>query len=143
VKYLQPPPALIHSLDSLALAQEIDRRAAAAGVRQAVLLEVNLGEQTKSGVPPAGILALAEATLDLPHLDLQGLMAMPPYSADPEASRPHFRRLAELAGLLRTAGLPAGNLRHRSIGMSGDYEVAVEEGATLVRLGTVLFGPRT
>ena len=143
VKYLQPAPALIHSLDSLALAQEIDRRAGEGGTRQGVLLEVNLaGEETKSGVSPAEVEALATRVLELPHLELQGLMAMPPYTEDPETSRPHFRRLRALAEELASQGLPPENLRHLSMGMSGDYEVAVEEGATLVRLGTILFGPR-
>jgi len=143
VKYLRPAPALIHSLDSAALAQEIDRRAGELGTRQGVLIEVNLaGEATKSGVSPAQVRALAETALALPHLELQGLMTMPPYTEDPETSRPHFRRLAALAQELASQGLPAENLRHLSMGMSGDYEVAVAEGATLVRLGTVLFGPR-
>jgi PLP dependent protein len=142
VKLLRPAPALIHSLDSLALAEEIDRRAAEAGERQAVLIEVNVGgEETKSGVTPAEARTLSQAVLELPHLQLQGLMAMPPYSEDPEASRPHLRRLRELA--LELAGeLPPGGMQHLSMGMSGDWEVAVEEGATLIRLGTALFGSR-
>lgn len=143
VKYLVPGVALIHSLDSVALAEEIEKRATRAGVRQPVLLEVNLAaEATKSGISPQELPALAERVLELPHLDLQGLMAMPPYSEDPEDSRPHFQALRALAESLRSAGVPAENLRHLSMGMSGDYEVAIEEGATIIRLGTVLFGPR-
>ncbi len=143
VKYLVPGVALIHSLDSVALAEEIEKRAARAGVRQPVLLEVNLAaEATKSGVSPQELPGLAERVLELPHLDLQGLMAMPPYSEDPEDSRPHFRTLRALADSLRDRGIPTENLRHLSMGMSGDYEVAIEEGATIIRLGTVLFGPR-
>ncbi len=142
VKYVVPGVALIHSLDSLRLAQEIDRQAARAERRQPVLLEVNIaGEDSKTGVAPAQVGALAAEVAQLPHLELQGLMCMPPYSHDPEASRPHFQALAALAELL-AANLPPGAMRHLSMGMSGDYEVAAEEGATLVRLGKVLFGPR-
>jgi pyridoxal phosphate enzyme (YggS family) len=145
VKYLVPGVALIHSVDSLRLAQEIDSRAAGQGsLRQPVLLEVNIaGEDSKTGVAPAEVAALAEQVAQLPHLDLQGLMCLPPYSDDPEDSRPHFRAMAALAASLRQRGLPPQAMRHLSMGMSGDYEVAVEEGATLVRLGTVLFGPRS
>jgi pyridoxal phosphate enzyme (YggS family) len=138
--------ALIHSVDNLPLAQEIDRRAAedgSVGYRQPVLLEVNIaGEDSKTGVAPAQVAVLAAQVAALPHVDLQGLMCLPPYGPDPEDSRPHFRALADLAAALAQSGLPPGTLRHLSMGMSGDYEVAVEEGATLVRLGTVLFGPR-
>ena len=142
VRYLVPGVALIHSVDNLPLAQEIDRRAAQSGQRQPVLLEVNIaGEDTKTGVAPAEVAALAAAVVELPHVELQGLMGMPPYSDDPEESRPHFRALAALAASLE-GELAPGAMRHLSMGMSGDYEVAVEEGATLVRLGTVLFGPR-
>jgi pyridoxal phosphate enzyme (YggS family) len=151
VKYLVPGGrggalALIHSVDNLPLAQEIDRRAREAGrerYRQPVLLEVNIaGEDSKTGVAPAAAAALAEQVAALEQVELQGLMAMPPYSEDPRESRPHFRALARLAAGLVQSGLPAGTMRHLSMGMSGDFEVAVEEGATLVRLGTVLFGPR-
>ncbi len=143
VRYLRPALRLIHSLDSTRLAEEINRRVGEAGFRQPVLIEVNLvGEETKSGVSPAEVRSLAEHVLELPHLELQGLMAMPPYSEDPQASRPHFRQLAGLAEELRASGFPAQSMQHLSMGMSGDFEVAVEEGATFVRLGTVLFGPR-
>lgn len=142
VRLLRPAPALIHSLDSVALAQELNRRAGEWGERQAVLIEVNVaGEETKTGVTLETAPALAEAVLQLPHLDLQGLMAMPPYSDNPEDSRPHLRRLRQLRDELE-ADFPPGSMRHLSMGMSGDWEVAVEEGATLIRLGTALFGPR-
>ncbi len=144
VKYVVPGMALIHSVDNLPLAQEIEKRAAQADLRQPVLLEVNIaGEDSKTGIEPAQVAELAEAVMALGHVDLQGLMCMPPYSDSPEDSRPHFRALAALAERLVRGGLPREAMRHLSMGMSGDYEVAVEEGATLVRLGTVLFGPRT
>jgi len=109
--------------------------------RLPVLIEVNLGEEaTKSGVPPGEVEALAEAALSAPHLDVRGLMAVPPFEEDPERSRPYFQRLSEMAARLRDrfgAALP-----ELSMGMSHDFEVAVEEGSTEVRLGTYLFGAR-
>jgi uncharacterized pyridoxal phosphate-containing UPF0001 family protein len=106
-----------------------------------VLLEVNLGEElTKSGVAPGGLEALAAAAFAAPHLQVQGLMAVPPYDADPERARPHFRRLRQLRDDL--ADRFGRVLPELSMGMSHDYAVAVEEGATEVRLGTALFGPR-
>jgi len=144
VKYVVPGVALIHSLDSLRLAKTIEQRATQAEIRQPVLLEVNIsGEDTKFGIAPAEAWPLAEQVVQLPHLELQGLMSMPPYTKNPEDSRPHFQALAELATTLVDRGLPPEAMRHLSMGMSGDFEVALEEGATLVRLGTVLFGPRT
>jgi pyridoxal phosphate enzyme (YggS family) len=132
---------LIHSVDDLDLAREIDRRAAAAGVVQAVLVEVNVaGEGTKHGVAPAALAALLERMAGLPALDLQGLMAIPPPVEDPARARPWFASLAKLreeAARRLGAALP-----HLSMGMSDDFEVAVEEGATLVRIGRALFGER-
>lgn len=126
---------LIHSVDSLDLAAEIDRRAAEAGTIQAVLMEVNIGEEaTKGGVAPAAVPEVVAAMRRLPHLSVQGLMAVPPLSTDPEAARPCFRRLRELALSLQ--------LQDLSMGMSQDYAVAVEEGATMVRVGTAIFGAR-
>jgi hypothetical protein len=106
-----------------------------------VLLELNIaGEATKSGARPEELESLAAATLALGRFDVRGLMTVPPFDEDPEASRPHFRRLAELRdGLARRFGRPFPEL---SMGMSHDFEVAVEEGATEVRVGTALFGER-
>jgi PLP dependent protein len=132
--------ALIHAVDSEALAREIDRRAAAAGIVQSVLVAVNVaGEAHKSGVPAveaAALVALCEA---LPAVRCDGLMTIPPPAAVPADSRPHFRALAALRDSLRTPTRPLPVL---SMGMSDDFEVAVEEGATLVRVGTAIFGPR-
>jgi len=132
---------MIHSVDSAELAIEIDRQAGRAGVRQAVLVQVNTSvEPAKHGVSPEHVDELVRKTAGLPHLRLEGMMTIPPLSDDPEKSRPFFRWLAEKAETLRKTGLP---IRELSMGMSGDFEVAIEEGATLVRIGTAIFGPRS
>jgi PLP dependent protein len=144
VKHAIPGMALIHSVDSVGLAQEIEKRAAAVSSRQPVLLEVKVAaEDSKFGLSPAEVAATAEVVASLPHLELQGLMTMPPYSPNAEESRPHFRQLAQLLVQLKDQGLLSAPVQHLSMGMSGDFEVAIEEGATLIRLGTVLFGPRS
>jgi pyridoxal phosphate enzyme (YggS family) len=134
-KYVAPVAAMMESLDGLELARELDRRAAAAGRVLPVLLEVNLGEEQKGGVDAAGLAALAAAVRGLGALRLEGLMCIPPPEDDPERSRPHFRRVRELAGELGLGVL--------SMGMSTDFEVAIEEGATQVRVGTAIFGARS
>jgi pyridoxal phosphate enzyme (YggS family) len=123
----------IHSVDRLELARELSRRA---GDRVLdVLLQVNLGDEPqKGGVAPAEVKRLSEAVVGLPGLRLRGLMAIPPVAPSPEQTRPHFRRLRELRDEL--------GLEHLSMGMSADFEVAIEEGATMVRVGTAIFGPR-
>ncbi len=131
----------IDSIDSVGLAQKVDAAAAAEGKRLPVLLEARLsGEETKSGVREDELPALAEAIGPLVHLELHGLMTIPPYSEDPEGARPYFRKLRELRDHLRSAlGLTLPVL---SMGMSHDFEVAIEEGATQIRIGTALFGER-
>jgi hypothetical protein len=132
----------IHSLDSADLARELDRRAGAAGRSPRVLIQLNLsGEATKSGIPPGRLPDLARAVLGLPHLSLAGLMTIPPPGDDPEAARPYFRQLALLLGDLRSS-LGEPGLDQLSMGMTHDLEAAVEEGATLVRVGTAIFGER-
>lgn len=132
---------LLHGIDSLELAREIQRIAAADGFRPAVLLEVNVaGESTKFGFDPARLPEQMEELLTLDRLDLQGLMGMAPFDPDPGHARPYFSRLRELRETLArdfAAGLPT-----LSMGMSGDYAVAIEEGATLVRVGSAIFGER-
>ena len=132
---------MIQSVDSLPLAQEISKRAEQAARALPVLLEVNVaGEASKFGYPPDRLLAELKELGALPRIEIHGLMAVPPWSAEPEKSRPHFRRLRELKlECERVLGIP---LPHLSMGMSDDFEVAIEEGATLVRIGTALFGPR-
>jgi len=137
VKLVVGRAALIHAVDSIELAREIDRRAAERGLRQAVLLAVGVaGEAQKTGVAPDGAAALLEAARALPALEVRGLMTMPPWPDAPEDSRPHFRALRALRDAL------GAGLAELSMGTTGDLEVAVEEGATLVRVGTAIFGPR-
>ena len=131
---------MVHSVDSLKLAQELQKRAAQNEKRIEVLIQVNLsGEETKAGVSPEEVEGLARAIVEMPNLELKGLMTMPPFFDDPEGARPFFRALRELRDRLTERGLP---LEELSMGMSGDFEVAIEEGATMVRIGTAIFGPR-
>ena len=133
---------MIQSVDSLALAQEINKRADAAAKTMPVLLEVNLaGEASKFGYKPDQMLAELNDLNALRRLEIHGLMTVPPFSPVAEKSRPYFRQLRELkerAESILGAPMPA-----LSMGMSGDFEVAIEEGATIVRVGTALFGART
>lgn len=133
--------SLIHSVDSLALAEEINHRAEQAARYVSILLEINVaGEATKYGFTPAAVLEQMEQLNALSRLEIHGLMTIAPWSPDPERARPVFRQLREVKERCEQAlGAP---LAHLSMGMSGDFDVAVEEGATLVRLGTVLFGAR-
>lgn len=132
---------LIHAVDRLKLARALDAAAARLGKVQDVLIQVNqAGEATKSGITPSAAPALLQEVARLPHLKVLGLMTMPPWFPDPEAARPYFKALRELRDHLRgLTGLPLPEL---SMGMSGDFAVAVEEGATLVRVGTAIFGSR-
>jgi pyridoxal phosphate enzyme (YggS family) len=125
----------IQSVDRVELARELSRRAHALDRTLDILLQVNLGEEPqKAGVAPAELKALLDATAGLESLRIRGLMAIPPAVETAEAARPFFRRLRELRD--------GAGLEHLSMGMSGDFEVAIEEGATLVRVGTAIFGPR-
>ena len=132
---------MIESVDSLALAQEINKRAEAAARTMPVLLEVNVaGEASKFGYQPERALAELKELNALPRIEIHGLMAVPPWSPDAESSRPHFRALRELKQ--RAEAVLGAPLPVLSMGMSGDFEVAIEEGATIVRVGTALFGER-
>jgi len=133
--------SVIESLDRERLARRLEGLLAAENRTFPVLLEVNLGgEETKSGAAPGEVEALAASVLDCPHLDVRGLMAVPPFAEDPEDGRPYFRRLKEIRD--RLAGRFGRPFPELSMGMTHDFEVAVEEGATEVRVGTALFGPR-
>jgi hypothetical protein len=132
---------LVHSIDSLELAQELARRTAAVGARQPVLVQVNLaGEEQKSGCAPADASVLAHRVAALESLALDGLMTMAPLTDEVDTQRRTFRGLRQLRDALHEEGLWLPTL---SMGMSGDYATAVEEGATVIRLGTALFGART
>lgn len=136
------PFALIHSVDTPKLAERLNRDAAAAGQRVAVLLEVNVsGEETKHGFTPEELASQLPELLVLPALHIQGLMTMAPLEEEAEAARPVFRRLRLLLDDLRSR-FPQGDWRHLSMGMTNDFEVAIEEGATIVRVGTAIFGKR-
>lgn len=133
---------LFHSVDSLELAQQFQRIAEEDGQRPRVLLEVNVaGEASKFGFSPTAILSQTEEILALDRLDVVGLMAMAPFAPDAENSRPYFARLRELRDELQKEG--GVGLPQLSMGMSGDYLVAIEEGATLVRVGSAIFGTRS
>jgi pyridoxal phosphate enzyme (YggS family) len=138
----------IHSLDSLKLARRLDQFAAEASRRIPVLLECNVsGEGSKSGWEAwreedwPKLLPELEAVAAYEHLEVHGLMTMAPYLADPEKARPYFNRLRRLQAFL-TAQLPQANWHELSMGMSDDFEIAIQEGATIVRIGTAILGPR-
>lgn len=134
---------LIHSLDRVELGRELDRRARSVSKAVDALVQVNLaGEATKGGFPPDDLKNALEALAPLTGIRVRGLMTIPPLAEDPEASRPWFRQLRELATFVNGWGLDRVEMTHLSMGMSGDFEVAVEEGATMVRIGTAIFGPR-
>jgi len=135
---------LIHSVDNIALARELDKQAAKNGKVQDVLVEVNIaGEEQKAGAGIGGAPGLLRDAAKLGNIRVCGLMTMPPWSEDPEHSRPYYRKLRELAAAIEKEAIPGVSMRELSMGMSGDFEVAVEEGATLVRVGTAIFGERT
>lgn len=132
---------LIHSVDSAKLAGELNKWAGPAGKTQPILLEINVsGEASKSGLKPGDLAATLEQIKALPRIEIRGLMTMAPFAEDPEKARPHFRRLRELRDEVENRF--GGQLPELSMGMSHDFEVAVEEGATLVRIGTAIFGER-
>jgi pyridoxal phosphate enzyme (YggS family) len=144
VKQIAPWISMIHAVDSAPLAAEIDRRAAAARRVIDCLIEVNTtGETTKFGLPPDRVAPLVRSLESFGHISVAGLMTIGPFLPDPEGSRPMFRRLRELRDEIAALGQPNAPMRHLSMGMTGDFEVAIDEGATLVRIGTAIFGPRT
>lgn len=131
---------LIHSLDSAGLAEEISRQARMAGKIQRILVQVNLsGEAAKHGISEETLMELLEKVSRMDYLKFQGFMTIPPFSEEPEESRPYFRRLKGLAVRAGEEGYSADEL---SMGMTNDFEVAIEEGATMVRIGTAIFGKR-
>ena len=136
-KLVVPVAAMVHTIDRASLAAELSRRAEAQSRTVRVLLEVNVaGEASKAGCAPEDAAALAEAVRGFPNLPLAGLMTIPPDTDDRELARPYFRRLREIRDAL-------GDAPELSMGMSHDFEIAIEEGATIVRVGTAIFGSRS
>lgn len=138
-----PAFAWIHSLDSVDLLEKLDVAAAEAGAAPGLLIEVDLaGEPTKHGAPPAEVRAILDAGRRCRAARIVGLMVLPPLAEDPELARPWFRRLRELRDALLAEGADPDMLRELSMGMSHDFDVAVHEGSTVVRVGTAIFGQR-
>ena len=133
----------IHSVDSVDLLRRLDRAAADCGRSPHLLIQVDLADEaTKHGAPEAEVRRILDAATTCRWVEVRGLMVLPPWSQNPEATRPYFRRLRQLRDELRATGPDRSRLDQLSMGMSHDLEVAVEEGATMVRVGTALFGPR-
>jgi pyridoxal phosphate enzyme (YggS family) len=142
-KYIVRLFDLVHSVDSYELAAEIDRRAAAEGRVMDILIQVDISrEAQKSGVMEEDLVGFIRSVAPMPHVAVKGLMGMPPFGREPEASRPYFRRMKELFHEVSSLSIPAVDMKELSMGMSNDFEVAVEEGATMVRVGTAIFGER-
>jgi pyridoxal phosphate enzyme (YggS family) len=143
VRYVFDLFDMVQAVDRLELAEEIQQRGARLGRCMPVLLEVNVGgELTKSGFPPEEVLKVTETLATYTNLQVRGLMTVPPPTATPEGARPYYRTLRELRDLLERQGIPGLACAELSMGMTADFEVAIEEGATLVRVGTAIFGPR-
>jgi len=143
VKYIIDKVHMIQSLDRESLAQEIDRRAQQHGIRMPVLLQVNIGrESQKGGVDEDDLIAFARYAASLPGLDVQGLMAVMPDLNDQEELRPYFVRMRRLFEMLQCEAISGTHICELSMGMSGDYELAAQEGATMVRIGSAIFGRR-
>jgi len=140
VKYIFDIFSLIHSVDSLSLAEEIQRRGENKGLKTDILIEVNLsGEKTKFGILSEKAIGLIKDISRFKNINIQGLMTIPPFSESPEDSRKYFKMLRILKDDVQKEGI---EMKELSMGMSGDFEVAIEEGATMVRIGTAIFGER-
>ena len=143
VKYIVPLFDMIETLDSVPLAQTIDKIAGRHGKIMPVLIEVNCAhEPQKAGVLPEDVLSFIRQIHTLEHIRIQGLMTMGPFLDDPSNLRPYFRATRELFDEVAKAAVPGVEMKHLSMGMSDSYRIAIEEGATLVRIGTRIFGPR-
>lgn len=144
VKYIIDKVDMIHSVDSLRLAEEIDRRCGRLGKSMDILIQINAGgEESKYGIPPEEAETLAAAILDsCPNLKVRGLMCVAPYEEDPEAVRPCFAAAKSAFDRCRAINHPRSDFQYLSMGMSHDFETAIEEGSNLIRVGTALFGER-
>jgi PLP dependent protein len=144
VRKVAGPFAYVHSIDSLDLLVMVDKAAVEAKAAPKLLIQVDLAQEpTKFGAPEADLPALIEAAGRLQSAEVVGLMVLPPFAEDPEQARPWFRQLREIRDRLIASGAPPERLRELSMGMSHDFHVAIEEGATIVRVGTAIFGSRT
>ena len=132
----------VHSVDRLELAQELDKRTRQINRKLNILIEVNSGEESKSGIEKTQALELVRQVALLPNLAIRGLMTMAPYSDDPENSRPYFKVLRDLRDEINRAGIAGVRMEELSMGMTDDFEVAIEEGATIIRVGRAIFGKR-
>ena len=143
VKYIVDKAALIHSVDSLRLAQTIEQEAAKHDVRVPILFEVNVaGEESKFGLKTTEVLPLVRTVSAFPHIEIRGLMTIAPYVNNPEENRQYFRELKKLSVDIAAENINNVTMSVLSMGMTGDYQVAVQEGATMVRVGTGIFGER-
>lgn len=143
VKYLIGKVVLIHSVDSLRLAEQIEHEAAKADLVMPVLIEVNVAEEeSKFGTTSTAAFELVEAVAKLPHIKIKGLMTIAPFTDNPEDNRVYFKKLKQLSVDIKRKNIDNVDMDELSMGMTGDYEVAIEEGATMVRVGTGIFGKR-
>lgn len=143
IKYIIDKVRMIHSVDSLRLAQAIDAEAAKHDLVMPVLIEVNAaGEASKDGIAARDAEKLIRQAAELPHIKVSGLMTIAPFTSDPEENRQYFRQLKKLSVDIKAKNIDNVNMCELSMGMTGDYEVAIEEGATMVRVGTGIFGER-
>ncbi|MCR5404616.1 MAG: YggS family pyridoxal phosphate-dependent enzyme [Butyrivibrio sp.] len=143
VKYLPGKVCMIHSVDNIKLAQEIEKQFSRHDMNIDVLIEVNMAhEDTKFGLSPEEVPSFVKEIASLPHLNIRGLMTIAPYTDDPESNRQYFKGLRELMGSINDTNILPSKMDTLSMGMTGDYEVAIEEGATFVRVGTGIFGER-
>lgn len=144
VKYLMGKAALIHSVDSLRLAEEISTQSVKHEVTTDILIEVNIaGEETKFGTDREEAIALVEAAAKLPNIHICGLMTIAPFVENPEDNRKYFQQIRQLSVDIKEKNIDNVDMQILSMGMTGDYEVAIEEGATMVRVGTGIFGARS
>lgn len=143
VKQVLPHAVLIHSVDSYRLAEQISQEAGKLGITAKILLEVNVAkEESKFGMMPEDVEEMAGQIAALPHLQIEGLMTIAPFVDDPEKNRPAFRKLYQLSVDIKKKNIDNVNMGVLSMGMTGDYQVAVEEGSTMIRVGTGIFGAR-
>ena len=143
VKYIKGKVAMIHSVDRLSLATEINKQWSKLDASIDILIQINIGnEESKSGCRPADVEALIREAAKLPYINIKGLMCLPPHDDDPECVRPYFTQMKQLSEQIAQLNIPGVTMDELSMGMSGDFEAAVEEGATLVRVGTAIFGAR-